>query len=412
MSKTIPIWTCVMNRAIVNYRRKMCSDGLISKGGLDKSNQHENSEGQAPLDWDCSLHLPLWVSETERSTIEKRLESWTHQLEASGADISSIASCLRKPLRPLWVSQRTVIWLNEVPDHDSWDFTPIILVSASCSSGTAQHKTTSEFSWNYIAGAGDDEESWARGLSPSLFWENVYDIIESGPALCNRKVADIVEKHRVYLSQRGHTAPQVKVKGPKLPGSTCNLSCDEPPLASEMANAEVDPKSSHKNCPITWLGSTNLAMCSTQFSAEASGVDCILNCSHESISVSLQSTEACLHLPMLNSKQDRFSLLSNLQTAVNFARSNLSKGKTFLICCQNGEDISVCTCLAILMSLFDDQGTYDDGKSFSGTIVTKWEMRRRLVYICKFATNARPSRGNLKQVFNFLTGGGRASSDS
>lgn len=50
-------------------------------------------------------------------------------------------------------------------------------------------------------------------------------------------------------------------------------------------------------------------------------------------------------------------------------------------------------------------GTFDDGRSFNETHITKWEMRRRLVYICKFAPSARPSRGNLKQVFSFLTGG-------
>lgn len=47
-------------------------------------------------------------------------------------------------------------------------------------------------------------------------------------------------------------------------------------------------------------------------------------------------------------------------------------------------------------------GSFDNGKSFEDHSITKWEMRRRLVFICKFATNARPSRGNLKQVFNFL----------
>lgn len=107
----------------------------------------------------------------------------------------------------------------------------------------------------------------------------------------------------------------------------------------------------------------------------------------------------------------------------------------------SGEDISVCVCLAILTSLFDDEGSYpygtrylhllpvlslrlllcvklclnlkaiflsgifDDGKSFNQTRITKLEMRRRLVFICKFASNARPSRGNLKQVFSFLGGG-------
>uniref|UniRef100_A0A0A9GCP6 Rit1 DUSP-like domain-containing protein n=1 Tax=Arundo donax TaxID=35708 RepID=A0A0A9GCP6_ARUDO len=30
-------------------------------------------------------------------------------------------------------------------------------------------------------------------------------------------------------------------------------------------------------------------------------------------------------------------------------------------------------------------------------------MRKRLVFICKFAVNARPSRGNLRQVYGFLS---------
>lgn len=55
-------------------------------------------------------------------------------------------------------------------------------------------------------------------------------------------------------------------------------------------------------------------------------------------------------------------------------------------------------------------GTFDSGKFFSETSITKCEMRRRLVLICRFAVNARPSRGNLKQVFSFLSGG-RVDSD-
>lgn len=148
-------------------------DDLLRGGG--------NDGRDALPEWDCLLHLPLWVSDTERAKIEVRLDDWTNELEASGADIASVAMSLRKPLRPLWISQRTVIWLNEVPDHESWDFTPIILLSASCSSGPPQPKMISEFSWNYIAGAGDDEESWARGLTPSLFWKHAHDIIDSGP---------------------------------------------------------------------------------------------------------------------------------------------------------------------------------------------------------------------------------------
>jgi tRNA A64-2'-O-ribosylphosphate transferase len=92
-------------------------------------------------------------------------------------------------------------------------------------------------------------------------------------------------------------------------------------------------------------------------------VDCILNCDRESISVSLPSAEAYLHLPMVvsmkwnenlllfvttrifplilifhgqSSKFDRFSLLNNLPKAVSFAKVNLNQGKRLLVCCNNG----------------------------------------------------------------------------
>ncbi|KAK8550278.1 hypothetical protein V6N12_038995 [Hibiscus sabdariffa] len=396
MSKTIPIWTCVLNRAIFNYLNKLSNDesSLVER--------QDSGTGHNCVDWDCSLHLPLWVSETEKAAIEDRLEGWTKDLEASGADIATLASCLKKPLRPLWISQRTVIWINEVPDYDSWDFTPIILVSASSSSGVTQHRTTSEFSWNYIPGAGDDEESWARGLSPNLFWSHAYDLISAGPDSCNQKVADIVEKDRVYRAQRGQNAPQITAK-PSISGSSPNPPCLEPLLCSDLSSLTVN--SSEEDCGIFWLGSTNLAIGASQVAEHASNVDCVLNCDQWPISVHHQEAEAYLHLPIVNSKMDRFSLFNNLPSAVTFANSNLTKGRTLLICCRDGEDISVCVCLAILISLFDDEGSFDGGKSFGERGITKCEMRRRLVYICKFAIKARPSRGNLRQVFSFLNNG-------
>lgn len=212
---------------------------------LSDSSQLKQSIEEVSPHWDCSLHLPLWVSDVERASIEARLETWTDELEAIGADVPSLVS-LKKPLRPLWISQRTVIWLNEVPDHDSWDFTPIILLSASHSTEPVQNTSTSEFSWNYIAGAGDDEESWARGLSPSLFWVHAYDLINAGPDSCNQKVADIVEKDRVYRVHRGLVAPQVRLKGPTLSGSSDELTC---------AGLVVS-----EDCSITWLASTNIAV--------------------------------------------------------------------------------------------------------------------------------------------------------
>lgn len=396
MSKTIPIWTCVLNRAISNHRARLDGSGTL-KNESNRSDEHTSNIVQDSSGWDCSLHLPLWVSETEKAMIEARLEGWTNEFEASGADIASISLSLRKPLRPLWISQKTVIWLNEVPEYDSWDFTPVMLISASSSSSMFQKLTTSEFSWNYIPGAGDDEESWARGLSPNLFWKNAYDLISLGPDLCNQKVANIVEKDRVYWAQRGENAPQVSVKPSKCLVSKNLFDVDIPSLAE-------DEKSSDNNYAISWLGSTNMAVGRTPLAADMFPADSIINCHKESVSLSMDS-KAYLHLPILDSKFDRFSLLRNLPSALDFAKMNLRQGKTLLICCNNGEDISICVCLAIFTSLYTDAGHFDDGNSFNETCITKLELRRRLVFICKFAVNARPSRGNLKQVFNYLSQG-------
>ncbi|XP_027176394.1 tRNA A64-2'-O-ribosylphosphate transferase-like isoform X1 [Coffea eugenioides] len=403
MSKTIPIWTCVLNRAIFNYRNR-------SVGGGSGSPQDRVSS-----DWDWSLHLPLWVSETEKLLIEDRLEGWTAELEASGADIASLALSLEKPLRPLWISHKTVIWLNEVPEYDSWDFTPIMLVSASSPSGAYQQKTTSEFSWNYIPGAGDDEESWARGLSPNLFWKHAYDLINSGPNLCNQKVADIVEKDRVYRAQRGGNASQISVRPSKFSRTLDDLPIKQP-MELEVPNLDENKDSSSSstldNSTIFWLDLTNVAVGATRLAMEISCSDSLLSCGGESLSRCLENAEAYLHLQIVSSKFDRFSLFRNLPYALDFARLNLRQGKRLIICCNDGQDISICVCLAILVSLFNDKGQFDDGKSFSETHMTKSELRRRLVFICKFAVNARPSRGNLKQVFNYLSGGSAGNASS
>ncbi|KAL4563882.1 hypothetical protein LXL04_027930 [Taraxacum kok-saghyz] len=359
MSKTIPIWTCILNRAILNHRNQ--------------------TTPQINPSWDTFLHLPLWVPDTEKSKIHSNIDNWVNQLQQSGADISSISSLLKKPLRPLWISQKTVIWLNEVPDHNSWDFTPVILISAS--SDVYRQKTSSEFSWNYISGAGDDEESWARGLTPFLFWSNVYDLINSGPDFCNQMVAAIVEKDRVYRAQRGYSAPQVSKK------ETKNLNgFNDESLDIIMENGDGDGDG------IYWLGFTNLAVCSTGFDFKASNVDGILNCDQNQVLCTLEDSEAYLHLPIMNSKFDRFSLQRNLPSALHFAGLHLKRGKTLAVCCNNGEDISVCVCLAILISLFNVEGVYDDGKSFEGRHITKQDMRQRLIFLCKYAVNARPSR--------------------
>lgn len=211
--------------------------------------------------WDSSVHLPVWILGTEKNAIEGRIDEWTDLVESCGADIHSLAVGLQKPLRPLWISQRTRIWLNEVPELESWDFTPIILISASASDAVATQRMSSEFSWHYIPGAGDDEESWARGLTPALFWKHSYDLLDAGPDHCNKLVADIVEKDRVYRAQRGEHSPQITTNSLKSLDSTkCN---DVWAMNFDPCTSTMDAQCSNGSLLLFWIGSSNVAVSST-----------------------------------------------------------------------------------------------------------------------------------------------------
>ncbi|KAF9586907.1 hypothetical protein IFM89_039884 [Coptis chinensis] len=98
----------------------------------------------------------------------------------------------------------------------------------------------------------------------------------------------------------------------------------------------MDVKSMDGNSTISWLGSTNLAVGSIQNGGNfLNEVDCVLNCDTEAVSMCLPEADAYLHLPIVR------------------------------VCCRTGEDISICICLAILTSLFDDKGIYIESQYFS-----------------------------------------------
>jgi hypothetical protein len=189
---------------------------------------------------------------------------------------------LHKPLRPLWVSQASQIWTNQVAHPSDLPFTPLLLVSASqphagdrqavkaawlslakgagsperpltpaalsgdsssssddssdedaeldgvgmacgwagsrSSSRTGgkgmlrgQHKRRrskaagsrgkadaelSSWSYMYVPGAGDDEESWAVGLTPALFWQHCDVLLRCGPSNIRLLVKQLVQLNK------------------------------------------------------------------------------------------------------------------------------------------------------------------------------------------------------------------------
>jgi hypothetical protein len=145
LSKTIPIWSMVMNRLF-------CADGA---DGAD--------------DDTASVILPDVISEREsrelHETVERKINDWVelaksvlpeHLLElAKQKNHNNI-----KKIIPIFVSSRDSFDASVLMDAST---IKIICVSAGSSNTTRTDDT-------YILGAGDDEEMWSHGLTAEMFW--------------------------------------------------------------------------------------------------------------------------------------------------------------------------------------------------------------------------------------------------
>lgn len=158
LSKTIPVWCCVMNRAL-----------------FTDSREHK-------------LYTPPHaVSESEHSQITKLLDWFVREFQdICKPDIGSLRAKIRKPLRPIWVTQESTL-PDEPPEFP--DFHPLVLCTAS-----RRVRGAESSEGGYIQGAADDHEAWSQGLTPLLFWEHLDQLLttneENLPGLISRLVQE------------------------------------------------------------------------------------------------------------------------------------------------------------------------------------------------------------------------------
>ena len=105
LTKTIPIWAAVINKAVRVYRQK-ARQQLITANEAAPSIAHparrganalgcsaedaelsssagttaSSSEGANKLHWDEEIHLPIWISSTEKAQIDQHLQEWAEKL--------------------------------------------------------------------------------------------------------------------------------------------------------------------------------------------------------------------------------------------------------------------------------------------------------------------------------------------
>ena len=153
LSKTVPIWCCVLNRAVAAAR--------------------------SVSSWDTALLLPPWVPPSEAAQIEERLAGWVEMLRrpALAPVLSRLAEVLDRPLRPSWLCPLVeaeasyAARASAVQEAASARGAPFAWVHCVCASEVCTaEEARARASYTYIQGAGDDDENWARGLTAVQWW--------------------------------------------------------------------------------------------------------------------------------------------------------------------------------------------------------------------------------------------------
>ncbi|BDD59518.1 hypothetical protein MPDQ_007281 [Monascus purpureus] len=226
LSKTVPIWCAVMNRALFPS--------------------------------DTAYHAvqfpPDYLGASEESQIEQRIGSFVKSLQDLKLDLDQLREQLGKPIRIAWAN-RSYLYPEDLYKGEGYNL--LVLCSASKRVHGAEMSEG-----GYIQGAGDDSESWAHGLTPPVFWANKH-------ALLNTSEEDLPGFIEKLMEQQGKEGPNQQASlikptrnifiGRNDPSLTDSgiydlvIDCNGTPAASE-----ADPKRLNLGCGSSKLGSRDL----------------------------------------------------------------------------------------------------------------------------------------------------------
>ncbi|KIL00894.1 hypothetical protein PAXRUDRAFT_821235 [Paxillus rubicundulus Ve08.2h10] len=346
LSKTVPIWCSVINRAIL-----------------------KKSVGNHPHNWDTTLYTPPGaVSSQEHSQIERKLDAWASELAASFYELPK----LDYPLRPIWITPATSAFPRLPGAHSA--FYPIVCVSASKQPVDGVERRATGFA--YIQGSGDDHELWSMGLTPTIFWNNHDGILRSGrselPNLVRSLVSDSSDANMYSPNDHNQAlkaAPIERVSGLLSICSVATLR-SKPLLA---AHTEI------------------AFLCLTFKDPELSGK-----------AEFLKEDSVILWIQTLPGKKGQHHFLNTvLPRSLPFIQSHLRKGCKVCIVCETGTDVSVGVCVAALAKHFRADGSFYPRGNEQGDL-SKDILKTRLQWIISSYPQANPSRTTLKRVNDFL----------
>ncbi|KAL4870337.1 hypothetical protein BDV12DRAFT_60360 [Aspergillus spectabilis] len=226
LSKTVPIWCAVINRALFPSETAYHSVELP----------------------------PNYLGASEESQIEHRIDGFVHSLKGLKLDLDDLRQQLGKPMRVAWAN-RTYFHPTDLRKGEGYNL--FVLCSASKRVHGAEISEG-----GYIQGAGDDSEHWAHGLTPPVFWAHKSTLLTQAEEDLPEVIQNLTQEHRSQAS-----GPQATLIAP-----TRNLyiSQADPGLTSDglydlvidcNSNAEVtgeNPKRLNLGCTSSKQGGRDL----------------------------------------------------------------------------------------------------------------------------------------------------------
>lgn len=307
-------------------------------------------------EWDTNLYTPsCCVSDDEHNCILNILDDRVNTVIKSGVilDTSWFLNIMRKPLRCFWLNNQNYYHkrdeytqrLDELYDEISLanpKFTCILCISCSDPSSESSiqfdNPISSDQSFHYISGAGDDHELWSNGLTANLFWKYKTNILDKCK---NDKETDSVIKKIVETNILSKLEEEEKNDN----------------LNKSLSSLSLSYAQSIGDCGL-YIGSRKSGKPPDCWHA----FDAILNVTTMEYEDPIPYGKYYLQLPIQEGKRDKtelekwlplgiFFIGFHLASSPSLSSTNGRKGKKLLIHCAQGRDRSVAVAIGFL-SLF------------------------------------------------------------
>ncbi|KAG1725451.1 tRNA A64-2'-O-ribosylphosphate transferase [Suillus lakei] len=297
LSKTVPIWCAVINRAVLKTTPNMDADTDA---------------------WNTKLYTPPGVvSAQEHDQIEQKLDGWVDDLVAS----FYVLPKLRHPLRPIWITPSTTMF-PKFPDTDAERlFYPIICISASKQVFDGLERRVTGFA--YIQGSGDDHELWSMGLTPTQFWKHKQTLLHAN----RNELPTLVQT--LTSSPNIHSAP-----------TNSNMSFHPTPI--HHVHGRLSICTTHDIC--------------SSFDAKFAVVYLT---SSDQIPPDFKDNPRVLYIQTPQGKKGQHHFLHTvLPQTIPFILFHLQNARCVCVACETGTDTSIGVALAALTKFFDESGEF------------------------------------------------------